>query len=116
MRSLAQLMDLSDRRALVTGGGGHIGGAVAEALVELGARTEILDCDEIRCKDRVECLLKIRPGSALPAVCDLVGEETTRKTIRQVIIQLGGLDIVVHHLERRNGAVKVRYAGVGSVA
>ena len=37
MRTVRDLMDLSGRVALVTGGAGHIGGAIAEALAECGA-------------------------------------------------------------------------------
>lgn len=36
MKPLTQLMNLTGRVALITGGGGHIGAAAAEAIVELG--------------------------------------------------------------------------------
>ena len=52
MRSVAQLINLSERRALVTGGAGHIGLAVGETLVELGATVAILDLDLAACEQR----------------------------------------------------------------
>ena len=45
MRSIQELMDLSGKVALVTGGAGHIGRAAAETLVELGARVVLIDRD-----------------------------------------------------------------------
>ena len=96
MRSVTELMDLSGRRALVTGGAGHIGLAVGETLVELGARVAVLDRDEIMCKERVESLLRLKPGSAVPVPCDLTQEDMTRRAIRGLLGQLGGLEIVVH--------------------
>ena len=45
MRTVRDLMDLSGRVALVTGGAGHIGGAIAEALAECGASIVLLDRD-----------------------------------------------------------------------
>ena len=53
MRSLRQLMDLHGRVALITGGAGHIGMAMAEALAELGAGIALVDiaaATEARCR------------------------------------------------------------------
>ncbi|MEQ9125679.1 MAG: SDR family NAD(P)-dependent oxidoreductase, partial [Alphaproteobacteria bacterium] len=44
-RSLRALMDLSGRTAVVTGGAGHIGAAMSEALAEQGADIVIVDLD-----------------------------------------------------------------------
>lgn len=96
MRPLSQLMDLSGRRALVTGGAGHIGQAVGEALVELGASVAIVDMDEGGCEKRVEGLSRIRPGCAVAVPCDLGEERSTREAVRRVIAQLGGLEIMVY--------------------
>ena len=41
--TLKQLMDLRGRRALVTGGGGHLGREFAETLAELGADVLLVD-------------------------------------------------------------------------
>ena len=45
MLAVRQLIDLTGRKALVTGGAGHIGLAVCETLLELGANVAILDVD-----------------------------------------------------------------------
>ena len=51
MRSVGELMNLSGRVALVTGGGGHIGAVLAEALAELGAAVCVLDVSEQGCRE-----------------------------------------------------------------
>lgn len=85
-------MDLSGRRALLTGGAGHIGKACAESLSELGARVAIVDRDPEACEQRAEEL-----GSkawALP--CDLSDEEAVRRMVATAIDRMQGLDILVH--------------------
>lgn len=96
MRTLTQLMDLSGRRALVTGGAGHIGACISESLVELGASVGVLDLDAGVCARCVERLSRLRPGSALSLPCDLADEPATRAAVRTFIAAQGGLDIVVH--------------------
>ncbi|NKB43003.1 MAG: SDR family oxidoreductase [Alphaproteobacteria bacterium] len=43
MRSVPELFDLAGRSALVTGGAGHLGRAIGNALAECGARVALLD-------------------------------------------------------------------------
>ena len=43
MKNVAELMNLKGRAALITGGAGHIGLAMADALAELGCDLVILD-------------------------------------------------------------------------
>lgn len=48
MKSIRQLTDMTQRVSLITGGAGHIGTAMAEALAELGSNLLLLDRDEAR--------------------------------------------------------------------
>lgn len=96
MRSLAQLMDLSGRKALVSGGTGHVALAVEEVLIELGATVAVLDVDATACRQRVEALWRYRPYSAFPLTCDLSHETKTRRAIQTTIQRMQGLDILVH--------------------
>jgi NAD(P)-dependent dehydrogenase (short-subunit alcohol dehydrogenase family) len=89
-------MDLSGRKALVTGGAGHIGAAVTEALVELGASVGIVDLSKSESDKRVESLSRLRSGCAVSIPCQLDDEQATRAAVRQMIAQYGGLDIFVH--------------------
>ena len=79
-RSLRELGDLSGRRALVAGGGGHLGRACVDALAELGAETVVADVQH--------------DGDSI--VADLALEEDARRAVREARERLGGLDVLVH--------------------
>jgi len=96
MRTIAELLSLDGRAALVTGGAGHLGRAVGETLAELGATVAVLDVDEEGARAGVEALCRIRPGAAVAVPCDLADEVATRAAIRETTTKLGGLDVVVH--------------------
>lgn len=96
MRTLAQMMTLTGRKALLTGGAGYVGLAIGEVLVELGATAAILDCDAVQCEARAESLSAAHPGRAFPLSCDLLDHHATRAAVRKAVETLGGLDILVH--------------------
>jgi NAD(P)-dependent dehydrogenase (short-subunit alcohol dehydrogenase family) len=97
MRRLASLMDLSGRRALVTGAAGHLGLAICEALIEQGARVAVSDRRAAECRARAEALNR-RWGrqASVPVQADLTDEAATRRLVREAVRRLGGLDILVH--------------------
>jgi NAD(P)-dependent dehydrogenase (short-subunit alcohol dehydrogenase family) len=92
MKTINELTSLVGRCALLTGGTGNIGQAVAETLIELGARVAIVDLDKTACRKRAKSL----GINALPIACDLKDEQATRETVRGVIKSFGGLDILIH--------------------
>lgn len=92
MRTLKSLMSLSGRKALVTGGAGHIGEAVCSALLELGATVAVLDRDAQACAARARALGR----RAWPLPCDLSDEASTRGAAREAVKRMKGLDILVH--------------------
>lgn len=96
MRTLAQVMDLSGRHALVTGGAGHIGVAACQTMVELGASVAVLDVEKGACEESAAELCLLRGSSARAFPCDLEDEQATRAAVRQIIREFGGLDIVIH--------------------
>ena len=96
MKSIAQLSDLSGRKALLAGGTGHIALAAAEGLVELGATVAIVDLDPEACRARAAALERTRRGAAIAVPGDLADEAATRAAVRQVVAALGGLDILIH--------------------
>lgn len=96
MRPLRALQDMRGRRALVTGGAGHIGLAIGQALTELGARVAVLDREADACARRARELNRLRRGAAIPVACDLSDEASTRRAAREAAHRLGGLDVLVH--------------------
>lgn len=85
VKTFKELADLSGRKALVTGGTGHIGRAACETLAEMGAKVALLDREK-----------KNVPGAACFLACDLQDEKATRAVVRKAIAELGGLDILIH--------------------
>jgi NAD(P)-dependent dehydrogenase (short-subunit alcohol dehydrogenase family) len=89
-------MDLGGRVALVTGGGGHIGSVMAEALLELNARVIIHDVDEGACHSAVGRLRSMGFQQVEPRVADLSDESQTRELARSSTAVNGRLDILIH--------------------
>ncbi len=97
MKTLAHLMELKGRGALITGGAGHIGLAAAEALMELGSHAAIVDLDAGLCQKRCDLLnAKGYTGRAFAVAADMSKEEAIQDAVRQSAKDMGSLDIVVH--------------------
>ena len=82
------LFDLTDRRALVTGGGGGIGLGLCEALAGAGARVAVLG----RSSTTDEAAARVG-GVAVRA--DLSDRDALRRGFDEAVETLGGLDILV---------------------
>lgn len=95
-RDLAELMNLSGRTALVTGAAGHIGGAIADALAELGCAVALSDFDEAGCRGAARNIAGRRQirTEALPA--DLADEKAVAALPGRVAEVFGRLDILVN--------------------
>lgn len=89
--SFAVRARLDDRIAIITGGAGHIGAAIARGFDELGATTVVVDSDEGRSRDVAKSL---RRGTA--RVLDLTDTAALRQLPSQVAREFGGLDILVN--------------------
>jgi len=96
MRSVKELMDLSDRVAIVTGGAGYIGSAICDALAENGACIVIIDCNKESCNEKCEQITGDYHVDSLPIVMDLTDERKLRKIPEKVLKQFGSLDILVN--------------------
>jgi len=95
MKSLAELANLKGRVALITGGAGHLGMAIAEALAEYGATVALLDLHEEKCRTRV-AELEATGASAFSVVADLTDAAATRAAVREAAARHDRLDIVIH--------------------
>jgi NAD(P)-dependent dehydrogenase (short-subunit alcohol dehydrogenase family) len=90
-RSIADLSSLAGRTALVTGGTGHIGRVISDALTELGATVSVTDVSA------ESCAAAVRDGWAASGfAADLLDGAATRAVVSRVLDQYGRLDILVH--------------------
>lgn len=96
MRDLQALFDLRGRRAIITGGAGHIGSSIADALAELGAAIAIVDMDRSRAEGTAQHIAATRNVLADAFTADLEDEDAVRAIPHQVAQKLGGLDILVN--------------------
>src|SRR5687768_1241654 len=96
MKSLKELMNLNGRVALVTGGGGHIGAALAEALAELGATLVILDASSEASAEVTRKIQTELKAQAVSLVTDLADEQGIRAVPVFISQQFGRLDILVN--------------------
>ena len=91
MKTVRELMSLEGRVALITGGGGHIGLAMAEALAELGCHLCLADCDADRLATAQASLQERFSGQISTRVVDLE-EETARAGLVDTIAgEFGGI-------------------------
>ncbi len=98
MRSFAQMMSLKGRVALVTGGAGHIGGAIAAGLTELGATVCLVDRSEESLQRARAELQKGRADAGIECMCiDLENEQERISLAGQVKDRFGRLDILVNN-------------------
>lgn len=95
MKTLAELASLKGRAALITGGAGHLGRAIAAALAEQGAAVALLDLDAGRATDAAR-ELEAAGARALPLAADLTDAYAARAAVRTAAAELGGLDILIH--------------------
>jgi short-subunit dehydrogenase len=87
-------MSLTDRHALVTGASGAIGGAIAEALAERGARVLAVGRDGARLDALARRLRGRAPVTAL--VADLMDEGAVERIAGSALGDFGGVDVLVH--------------------
>lgn len=97
MRTLAALMAMTGRVSLITGGAGHLGRAMAEALAELGSDLVLVDLQgaqaEVFAQD-----LAARTGVQIACLgCDLEDEQQIRQIPQAVQQRFGRLDVLINN-------------------
>jgi NAD(P)-dependent dehydrogenase (short-subunit alcohol dehydrogenase family) len=97
MRSISEMSDLNGKVALLSGGAGHIGRAMAAALVESGCAVILIDRNESSLKNALKELDQIRSGHSKIIVCDLSNIEKLDLLRKQVDSEFGQLDILINN-------------------
>jgi rhamnulose-1-phosphate aldolase/alcohol dehydrogenase len=96
LQRLPKPKSLEGRVALVTGGAGGIGGAVARRLLGEGAAVVITDVDQAALDEARAALAKEHGKDRVRALrCDVTDEGSVRESYAATLRELGGLDILV---------------------
>jgi NAD(P)-dependent dehydrogenase (short-subunit alcohol dehydrogenase family) len=90
------MMSLDGRVALVTGGAGHIGRAVGNALAELGASIAICDIAVSGAKEAAAALAANFPVKAEVFACDFEQPAAVRELPLRVRKKFGRIDILIN--------------------
>jgi NAD(P)-dependent dehydrogenase (short-subunit alcohol dehydrogenase family) len=95
-RDIAELARLDGRVAIITGGAGHIGAVIADAMAEQGAVVALVDQDADRCHAVADDIANRRETRTIPIVADLADELDTRSIATRVLEAAGGIDVLCH--------------------
>jgi NADP-dependent 3-hydroxy acid dehydrogenase YdfG len=86
---------LTNKTALITGGGSGIGLAVAQAFVREGARVALTGRDAAKLAEAAKTLDAVDRVLALP--CDVSNAEQVRTLVQTVVERFGPVDILVNN-------------------
>ena len=89
-------MNLSGKRALVTGGSSGIGKACAMALARHGAHVAVTARRQAMVEDTVATITSERPATAWAVVADLAVAADRKRCVDEAVGFLGSLDILVN--------------------
>jgi 2-deoxy-D-gluconate 3-dehydrogenase len=95
MAELAKSFDLSGRVAVVTGGGGLLGGEFCGALAAAGAAVLVVDVDSAKA-EAAAARITAAGGQALARPTDITQPDEVAAMAAAAIEQLGGFDILVN--------------------
>jgi len=88
-------LGLTGKRAVVTGGGGAICGAMATALAKEGAQVAIWDISEEAAQNRARAIRE-SGGTARAVQCEAGDPDSVTKALERTVAELGGVDILVN--------------------
>jgi 3-oxoacyl-[acyl-carrier protein] reductase len=93
---VSNIASLAGRKALITGGSGGLGSAIAVALASAGAAVAICGRDAKRTTDLAKKLSLESGGRIEPVRLDLLQPGETAQAVESTVGLIGGLDILVN--------------------
>ena len=108
MTNVRELLDLTGKRAIITGGGAGLGLQIAQALAEAGADTLLCGRNLERCQ-QAAAAIEAGPTRCLAARCDVRDPAEVDAAVQLITDEFGGVDILVNNAGTSWGAPVVDY-------
>ena len=89
------LPDLSEKIAVITGGGGAICGAMAEALAQQGVRVAIWDLSD-KAAETIAERITSKGGNAVGLNCDVMDKAAINAALQATLDEYRGVDILIN--------------------
>ncbi|AOR80220.1 SDR family NAD(P)-dependent oxidoreductase [Novosphingobium resinovorum] len=99
-------MQLSGKRAIVTGAANGLGAAIAIAFAREGARVAVADIDVAGSASVIEAIVAMS-GDARACRLDVTREEDWAGTVQDLVAQWSGVDILVNNAAIASGLVPI---------
>jgi len=96
-RTVSELFDLTGKVAIVTGGCGHLGGALCRALAEAGASVIVTSRDAGKAAELAATLPKASRAAHLGVALDHMDPASIETAFDQAASHLGRVDILVNN-------------------
>jgi gluconate 5-dehydrogenase len=94
--SVKQLLDLTGRVAIITGGAIGLGRQMAEGLAEMGANLVLCARKAERCQEAAEQLQQLGI-KAMSLACDVRSQASVQELVDATISQFGKIDILINN-------------------
>lgn len=89
------MFSLNDKVAIVTGGGGVLGGSIAQSLIEAGVKVAILDIRRENVNNRVDAFRQ-SGGKVLGFNSSVLEMSTLQQTRETILAKWGKIDILIN--------------------
>lgn len=89
------LFNIHDQTAIITGGSGILGSAMAQGLAQAGANVVILGLHEEKARAVAEAI-SAQGGKALAIVCNVLERTDLQRALEQVTATFGQVDILIN--------------------
>ena len=93
--AILQRFDLEGRTVVITGGGGALCGAMADALGTMGAKVAVLDISLEKAETRAQAVTR-SGGTALAFACDVLDAVQLRKSCEAIAAAWGPPDLLIN--------------------
>lgn len=96
LKPISDLIDLSDKKAIITGGATGIGLAISIRLAEAGATVMIADIN-VEEAEKASRSLNEHGYHSVSVKCDVSNEDDVKNMVKVAVDKMGGVDILVNN-------------------